>query len=113
MQHILLIDDDATEARLLKARLPESVIIHWVSSLKIGKTLLAQNLYPMALVIVDVVGTTYEDDFVKELETIKNNIIVTSNIMSPIDNRYKFVLKENLIEEVKKELTSLKTQPTA
>lgn len=108
MKHLLFIDDNAIEARLLRMAIPEEIIVHWVPSMRYAKEFLHSKIYPLNLICTDVVGTSYEENFVKGLDALKSEcpIIITSNIMMPMEKKYQFVIKEDLAGAVKKILTS-------
>lgn len=105
MRHVLMIDDSVMEAKLLARKVPTDVIVHWLPSIRKGKELLSVKIYKFELVVVDVVGTSMGDDFQEEIDSLGvENILVTSNVMAPLERKYKFVLKDNLEEAVNKAL---------
>lgn len=107
MKHILFVDDKAMEAKMLMDQLKKfPVSIYWLPTLRKAKEFLEAKLSPIDLILVDVVGTTIEENFHFDLDSLGQDekILTTSSIMAPIGHKYKFVLKENLAEAVKKSL---------
>jgi hypothetical protein len=103
MKLILFIDDNISEVVGLAAALPKDIFVYWCPDLQTGKTILNSRVYDFKMVITDVSGVTL-GDFPKEVSELKHkNIVITSNVLSPVSDKHRFVLKDGLVDLVLRE----------
>lgn len=101
MRKVLLVDDQAIEARMLigkiaEAKIPgEQPVVFWVPSIFAGIELLLVNIHKFDIVIVDINKTSM--NFEAEIKKVLHpNVMLTSNVFAPVDPSFLFTEKDSL-----------------